>query len=286
MSVLINNKNVSPLGMGTWSMGGNHEKDTTHDAENIAAIRYGAQNGITFINGAEVYGAGHTDELIGQATKDLGGLVLASKLSGETLKRPQTIPAATALIAQGLCQSSIDLLFAHWPDPDAHPDSYIPAMLEQKDEGIIGDIGVSNFSLEQLKKSVSIAERKGHRIAAIENKFGVLYRGGCVHPKVGLPQYSFDKEMQDYCRANDILMVAYTPTEKGKVAYDPTIQELAHKKGVSAVPLSLAWVMDQGIVPIVKSGKQKHMDENIGAINIELSSREKQLLNDVPPVVY
>lgn len=286
MSVLINHKEVPQLGMGTWSMGGNHEKDTTYDAENIAAIRYGAQNGITFINGAEVYGAGHTDELIGQATRDLGGLILASKLSQETLKRPERIPAATALIAERLWQPTIDLLYAHWFDPEADPDSYLPAMLEQVEEGKVGDIGVSNFNLEQLKKSVATAEGRGHRIAAIENKFGVLYRGGCIHPKVGLPQYSFDKDMQDYCRANDILMVAYTPTEKGKVADDPIIRELALKKGVSPVRLALAWVMDQGIVPIVKSRQPEHIDDNLGAIGMELSSRERQILDGVPPVVY
>lgn len=281
MPAIINHKEVPLIGLGTWSMGGNHEKDTTHDATNVTAIRYALQKGM-FINGAEVYGAGHTDELIGKAAVGFNQAILTSKLTRETLMVSKTIRAAATMITQRFCRPSVDLLYApHWPFPDTNPHEYLPTVFDLVDEGTVGDIGVSNFDLEQLQEAVAIAEKRGHRIAAIENKFGVLYRGGQTHPKVGLPQPSFDPEMQNYCNTNNILMVAYTPLEKSKVKDHPVIQEVAEEHGVSPFRLSLKWIIDQGITPIVKSSQPRHIDDILGATDVEISHHGKLLLDEI-----
>lgn len=281
MTFFINKRPISPLGFGTWSMGGNHEKDTTNDTVDRAAIRYAIKRGINFINGAEVYGAGHTDELIGRAATGFPSVVLASKLSRETLIQPQAIPAAAAAIAKRFRRSTIDLLYVHWPFPEATMDDYLPAMFQLVDKGLVDAIGVSNFNLPQLKQAVRIARRSGHQIAAIENMYGVLYRGGRIHPKVGLSQPSFDPDLQRYCRAHGILMVAYTPLAKGLAGDQPLVQRIAAAHQAQPSQVALAWIIAQGIVPIVKSSQPAHIDENLGAVTLKLSRVEMRQLTNI-----
>lgn len=277
----LNNREILPIGFGTWKMGGTHEKDTTHDQEDIAAIRYALEQGINFINGAEVYGAGHTDKLIGQAAVGFNDAALASKLKKDTLTQPETIEIATRTIAKRLGRQVIDLLYVHWPFPEADMDSYLPEMFQLQDKGLIGAIGVSNFDLTQLQQAQTIAAQNGHRISAIENVFSINNRGGGIHPATDLVQPGFTPELQDYCRENDILMVAYTPTDKGRVNDHPTVREIAFARGVTPIQVALAWLIQQDIVPIVKSSQPVHTDENLAALNVHLSDEEMRHLTTV-----
>jgi len=279
----LNNQEILPIGFGTWKMGGTHIKDTTNDTQEIAAIRYALQQGITFINGAEVYGDGHTDELIGEAAKGFNSAILASKLKRETLMAPETIEERTRAIAQRLGRPTIDLLYVHWAFPDADMREYLPAMFALVDKGLVRAIGVSNFDLEQLKRAQKIAEGLGHRISAIENVYSLLNRGGAIHPAVNLIQPGFDADLQEYCRANDILMVAYTPTYKGNVRDNLIVQKIASSHEATPIQVALAWHIHQGIVPIVKSSQPTHIDENLSALKVKLTAQEMEELNAIVP---
>src|SRR5687768_3330929 len=203
----LNNREILPIGFGTWKMGGTHEKDDTHDEGDIAAIRYALEQGINFINGAEVYGAGHTDELIGRAAIGFENAILASKLKRETLSNIETIESATRTIAKHLGRRAVDLLYVHWPFPEADMNLYLPEMFRLEHEGLVEAIGVSNFDLTQLQEAQAIAHQSGSRIAAIENVFSINNRGGGIHPATDLIQPGFTPELQDYCRENDILKI-------------------------------------------------------------------------------
>lgn len=274
----LNNREILPIGFGTWKMGGTHERDDAHDQEDIAAIRYALKQGINFINGAEVYGAGHTDELIGQAAIDFDDAILASKLKKDTLSNPRAIEPATRAIATRLKRPVVDLLYVHWPYPEADINTYLPEMFRLQKEGLVEAIGVSNFDLDQLQEAQVIAQQNGSRIAAIENVFSINNRGGGIHPATDLIQPGFTPELQDYCREHDILMVAYTPTDKGRVSDHPIVREIAKAKGVSPIQVALAWLIQQDIVPIVKSSQPVHIDENLAALNVHLSNEEMQRL--------
>lgn len=277
----LNNREILPIGFGTWKMGGTHERDDTNDSGDIAAIRYALQQGVNFINGAEVYGAGHTDELIGQAAIGFDDAILASKLKKDTLAQPQTIELATRTIAKRFGRQVIDLLYVHWPFPEADMNAYLPEMFRLQDEGLIDAIGVSNFDLAQLQQAQIIAAQSGHRISAIENVFSINNRGGGIHPATDLIQPGFTPELQDYCQENDILQVAYTPTDKGKVETHPTVREIAAAKGVTPIQVALAWLIRQSIVPIVKSSQPAHIDENLSALNVHLSDSEMKKLTNL-----
>lgn len=275
----LNNREILPIGFGTWKMGGTHERSDTNDQQDIAAIRYALEKGINFINGAEVYGAGHTDELIGQAAIGFNDAILASKLKKETLSHPETIESATRAIAKRLGRQVIDLLYVHWPYPEANMQSYLPEMFRLQQDGLIHAIGVSNFDVNQLREAQAIAHQNNSRIAAIENVFSINNRGGGIHPATDLIQPGFTPELQEYCRENDILMVAYTPTDKGRVENHPIVRKIAQEKGISPMQVALAWLIQQDIVPIIKSSQPAHIDENLGALTVKLSAQEMIQLN-------
>lgn len=274
----FNNREILPIGFGTWKMGGTHERDDTHDQEDIAAIRYALGQGIDFINGAEVYGAGHTDELIGQAAVGFEDAILASKLKKDTLSHPETIEPTVRAIAKRLGRHVVDLLYVHWPYPEADMNLYLPEMFRLEHEGLVRAIGISNFDLDQLQEAQAIAHQNNSRIAAIENVFSINNRGGGIHPATDLIQPGFTPELQAYCREHNILMVAYTPTDKGRVNDHPTVREIAKAKGVTPIQVALAWLIQQDIVPIVKSSQPVHIDENLAALNIHLSDEEMHQL--------
>ncbi|MDR4509690.1 MAG: aldo/keto reductase [Candidatus Brocadiaceae bacterium] len=79
---------IPVIGLGTWAIGGKNEADTTQDNKNISAIKTAIQLGITFIDTAEAYAKGHTEELIGKAIQyfDRKSLFITSKVSPEHLK--------------------------------------------------------------------------------------------------------------------------------------------------------------------------------------------------------
>lgn len=284
MTIQLNDRKVFPIGLGTWKMGGTHERDDSHDQEDIAAIRYALAHGVNFINGAEVYGAGHTDELIGKAAAGFDDVILASKLKKETLARPETIRSVVKTIARRLGRPAVDLLYVHWPFPEADMDAYLSEMFVLQDEGMVHAIGVSNFNLTQLKYAQDIAVRSGHRIAAIENVFSINNRGGGIHPATDLVQPGFTPALQKYCREHDILMVAYTPTDKGRVSNHPVVREIAKARKVSPIQVALAWLIQQDIVPIVKSSQPTHIDENLGSLSVHLSDQEMARLGATTPL--
>lgn len=276
--VRFNNREILPIGFGTWKMGGTHERDDANDQQDIAAIRYALEKGINFVNGAEVYGAGYTDGLIGQAAIGFDDAILASKLKQNTLKHPETIRPAVLAITKRLGRRAIDLLYVHWPFPDTDIHAYLPEIFELQDEGIVHAVGVSNFDIIQLQEAQTIGDKSGHRISAIENVFSINNRGGGIHPATNLIQPGFTPELQDYCQENGILQVAYTPTDKGKAGDHPTVREIAAKRGVTPIQVALAWLVQQDIVPIVKSSQHAHIDENLAALDIHLSDSEMEEL--------
>lgn len=274
-------------------MGGtNREVDTTHDQRDIDALRYAFDQGFQFVTGAEVYGAGHTDELIGKAVQGYDHIIVASKLGEYSLTHPEAIPTIARAIAQRLNRPVIDLLSVHWPYPDAVMREYLPAMHRLTDLGIVGDIGVSNFDTEQLREALDItdilnAERdltyqRPYRITAIENVFSPLNRGGGLHKTVHRPQPGFNAELRALCRERGIAEFSYTSIykgDKGELASNAVIDKIANAHDVSVYQVALSWIMSQSITPLVKSSRPDHTDENLRAVQLQLSDEEIELIN-------
>ena len=195
------NLQISPIVMGTWQAGkrawvGISDKETTK------AIRAAFEAGITTIDTAEVYGKGHSEQIVSKALADVRDkAVYATKVFANHLKYDQVIEACDRSLTN-LQTDYIDLYQIHWPSgvfnsavvPIEETMSALNKLLEQ---GKIRAIGVSNFSLDQLAE----ASQYG-RIDSIQPPYSLFWR-------------QVEKETVPYCLENEISILAYSSLAQG-----------------------------------------------------------------------
>ncbi len=201
--------NVSPIGLGTWAMGGGgwvFGWGPQDDEESVATIRYAMEQGVNWIDTAPAYGLGHSEEVVGKAIKGLRekviiatkcGLVwnergkISGRLKGESIRRE------VEESLRRLDIEVIDLYQIHWPDPDREIEEAWSTMADLVKEGKVRYIGVSNFNVEQLERIRSI-----HPIASLQPPYSMLNRG-------------IEDELLNYCQAHNIGVIVYSPMECG-----------------------------------------------------------------------
>jgi diketogulonate reductase-like aldo/keto reductase len=262
---LYDGTKVPVLGMGTWGMGGFRERDESNVAQSIDALRRGISLGMTHIDTAEIYGAGLTEELVGKAIKgfDRSQLIISSKFwkysSGE-----EVIRAVKASLKR-LGTQYLDLSLAHRvPDDDCFKD-VVGGMKSLLKEGLVKHIGVSNFSIDQLKKTCSCLGST--RLSAMQVEYN-------------LANQSAREEYFGFCRENGILVIAHRPLAEGVLADDKSIlQDLSKRYGKSPAQIALRWIVQQdNLVTIPKALNQAHLEENLGAIGWKLEEEDMELL--------
>jgi diketogulonate reductase-like aldo/keto reductase len=262
----INGFRLHPIGIGTWGMGGYRDPqtreilpDTSKDEVHIAAIRYSIRKGQNFIDTAEMYGACHTEEIVGRAIQgtDRNDLFLASKLWTSHAQREQALPAVQRMLER-LQTSYLDLLYFHTPETPVPMAEYMAGMNDCAEAGLTRSLGVSNFSLAQLKEAMRLSK---HPIVAIQNHYSVTFRD--------------DPKLLDFCRLNNIAYVAYRPVERGQVAEYEIVCEIAKKHDATPAQVALAWLVQQeNVIPIPKSSSLAHIDENLGSTILRLTDEE------------
>jgi len=201
--------NLTTIGLGTWAMGGGDWKwswGPQNDAESIAAVSRAIELGINWIDTAPVYGLGHSEEVVGQALKKLAQKpIVATKCSllwdkdknvSNNLKKA-SVQAEVEASLKRLGVDVIDLYQIHWPNPDQDIEEGWSAIADQVKAGKIRYAGVCNFSVEQIKRVQPI-----HPVASLQPPYSMLVRG-------------VEQELLDYCAANKIGVVVYSPMQKG-----------------------------------------------------------------------
>jgi diketogulonate reductase-like aldo/keto reductase len=140
---------------------------------------------------------------------------------------------------------------------------YIAGLDDAVDAGLARSIGVSNFGLEDLRRAVSLAR---HPIVANQLLYNVLQRDR-VPP-----------ELLRFCREHDITVVAYRPVERRLLAdqvENPVVRRIASQRNLPASQIAISWLIRQeGVVTIPKAVSREHIDENLGAVDVELSAEE------------
>lgn len=270
-------KQVHKIGIGTWLMGGgvNSENgivfaDYDNDEKDIVAIRYSIEQGQNHIDTAQLYGERHCEELVGEAIKDLDreNLFIASKVWKSHSKRSAVLRSIEESLKR-LNLDYIDMMYIHSGTNAFGMDEYIPGLNDAVDEGLIKGLAVSNFSLEQIKEAQALSK---HPIIANQVLYNIIERERS-------PQ-----ELIDYCQEQNILVVAYRPVERRLLADKcelPEVLELAKKYNKTPAQISINWLLTQNIIPIPKASQQAHIEENLGALNFELSSEDVQILKDI-----
>ncbi len=200
--------NLSTVGLGTWAIGGiwKFGWGPQNDKESIAAIRHALELGINWIDTAPAYGLGHSEEVVGKAIKELSNTpIIATKCSMVWNKdkniynclKKESICSEVEASLRRLKIDVIDLYQIHWPNPDEDIEEAWAAIADLVKEGKIRYAGVSNFSIEQLKRIQPI-----HPVTSLQPPYSMLVR-------------DVENELLEYCLANNIGVIVYSPMQKG-----------------------------------------------------------------------
>ncbi len=272
-------KKLFPIGIGTWNIGGTFnpndptskykgaEPSYENEQEEVEAIRYSIEKGQNHIDCAELYGAFHTDEVVGKAIAGLNreDLYIADKLWKTSVGNGLVRPTVEKMLKK-LGTDYLDMLYIHapWEEIDWH--EAIPQIDELIDEGVVKDFGVSNFNVADMEKARKIAK---HPIVANQMNYNVLYKD------------EVNKEFKIYLIENNIQLVAYQPIKRQAVLDNETIQAIADLHSSTPAQIALAWLIAQNALPIPKAVNKKHIDENVEAVAIKLTDEELGALNQL-----
>jgi len=263
---------VPAIGMGTWGIGGRFTPDYSKDALWVDALRFGIKYsiekvGMALIDTAEMYGAGHSEEIVGRAMKEFprDKVFVVTKVKGEHLRYEDVIKAAKGSLSR-LGIKQIDLYLIHWPNPIIPLKETMKAMEKLVNDGLVRFIGVSNFGrrlLEEARSYLSFTD-----IVVNQVRYSIAYR----EPEA---------DLLPYCQREGILLMAYTPLEKGALARNPILEEVGRKYNKTAAQVALNWLIaKKNVITIPKSERKERIKENLDAMGWRLSKEDIEYLNE------
>jgi len=261
---------IPVLGLGTWNMGGGMRANFDKDTEIIEIIQNAIQLGFTHIDTAEIYGNGHTEELVGQAIKgfERRHLFITTKVSASNLKY-QDVWIALEGSLKRLGTDYIDLYLIHWLNHQIPLEETFRALNEVVARGMVHYLGVSNFDLEHLKKAQELSATP-----IVTNQ--VPY---------SLKDRSYDSNgVLRYCQETSCLLTAYSPL-KGGVLSSSVVRRIAQQYGATPAQVALSWLIRQPkVITIPKSAKTKRLQENLGALDLHLAKEDLEKLDKLSSV--
>jgi diketogulonate reductase-like aldo/keto reductase len=258
------------IGFGTWKIGGGMSPNPSVDAQSLAALRYALEIGYTHFDTAEMYGGGHSEELVGQAVRASGRqreeLFIASKVTPSHLSYDDVLKACENSLRR-LQMDYIDLYLIHWPQTGMKLEDTFQALNQLVRDGKIKHLGVSNFNLNLLKQSQSRAETP-----IITNQ--VPY---------SISERSYVRNgVLEYCQQKDIFLTAYEPVDKGHLRSNKTLETIARAHHATIFQIALAWLVDQPrVITIPMSYDPQHIRENFESADIELTPAEFKALSEM-----
>lgn len=278
---------VSRQGFGC--MGLSHTYGRAEDEASVRTIQHAIDRGVTMIDTANVYGTGHNEELVGRAIAGRRDeIVLASKFGivPQDTQGDRRVNNEIAYLREQLDGSlkrlgvdHIDLYYVHRIDPTVQIEDTIGELVRQKEAGKIGAIGLSEASVEVLRRAAAV-----HPIAALQSELSLWTR-------------DVEAEILPTARELGIAFVAYSPLGRGFLAGSvveddsdrrhqhprfqaealaenakrrEVLQRIADRIGASIAQVSLAWVLSKGTVPIPGTRHIPHLDANLAANDLIL----------------
>lgn len=253
-------KKVSKIGFGTWKIGGGYwSADRTRDPQWIELLRYVYDRGINLFDTAEMYGGGHTEELVGQALKDYDEeeFTIITKVWNNHLSYDDVIKSAKASLRR-LNVKLIDLYLIHWPSPSVPLRETIRAMEKLVDDGVVRCIGVSNFDVTLVQEAMEVSSR--YQIEANEIEYSYVHR----EPEA---------QLIPFLERNNIKVIAYSPLGRGEISRDARLAEVAKRYGVTPIQVGLNYVARRAI-PIPKASTKAHVDELAKVLEWDLKEED------------
>jgi len=253
--------NIPKIGYGTYKM--------PNDDSSCNAIKMAIKIGYRLIDTASRYG---NEKEVGNAIKESSisrnELFITSKLWNDDQGYEQTLNAFKRTLSN-LGLEYLDLYLIHWPViagkeekwKQLNIDSW-KAMEELYKQGLIKNIGVSNFKIQHLQNILDNCSIKP-MVNQIE-----------YHPGIN------EDELISFCKKNSIIVEAYSPLVRGACEQSEVIRTIATKHNKSPSQICLRWCIDKGIIPLPKSTHKERMEENFNVFNFKLKDEEIQSINE------
>jgi 2,5-diketo-D-gluconate reductase A len=249
-TIPLHTGNTMPiLGLGTWQL--------TNDT--AGTVAYALALGYRLIDTSSDYG---TQPGIGEAIKnsniDRKSIYVVTKV-----EETDNAYARTKSNLEEMGLEYADLMLIHRPPPTGAGEALWQGLLRAKNEGLTGDIGVSNYSIELMEKLIE-ASGEVPTVNQIEwSPFG------------------HSEAMRKYCAEKHILIQAYSPLTRAKRLDNETLTQLASKYHKSPAQILLRWNLQLGTVPLPKANQKKHVAENIDVFDFEIRAEDMALLREL-----
>jgi diketogulonate reductase-like aldo/keto reductase len=263
----FHNIQIPKIGFGCWQIGGQGSADPTVDEKSLLALRSALELGYTHFDTAEGYAAGHCEELLGCAIREMGfpreQLFITSKVSPDHLQYTDVLHSCENSLRR-LGMDYLDLYLIHWPAKGMDLAETFRALNLLVQQGRVRFLGVSNFNRKLLQKSVALSATP-----LLTNQ--VSY---------SVPDRTYAKNgVLEYCQQNGILLTAYGPVKRRNVKSNPKLNQVARAHGFTPQQIAISWLTTQPcVITIPMSFNPQHQAENIQAADLVLSQAEMDLL--------
>ncbi len=239
------------VGFGTWDL---------TDADVHDALPVALDHGYTHVDTAEGY---QNEGAIGDVLDDYDrdDLFLTSKVLPSNLHYESVLNALERSLDR-LGVDVLDLYLIHWPNPTISLRETLQALERAYDDGLVRNVGVSNFSVYQLQFAQKIANVP---IAANQIEF---------HPRY------VRQDLLDYCQAHDIVVEAAAPLGRAEILDDPVVTEVADEHDVSPAQACLRWAVEKDVVVLPKSTNPDHIRANLDLFDWSLTAEARDRLDD------
>jgi len=297
---------VSAEGLGCMGMSQSYGE--LDDKESVATIHHAIDRGVTFLDTADVYGMGANEDLVGRTIKSRRNeIILATKFGNVRASdgrfigvnsRPEYVQSACEASLKRLNLPAIDLYYQHRVDPEVPIEDTIGAMARLVEQGKVRYLGMSEAGAKTIRRAHAV-----HPIAALQSEYSLWTR----EP---------EDEILPLCEELGIGFVPYSPLGRGMLTgqlksaeefnaadfrrtsprfqgenFDKNLQmvrqieQMASEKRCTAAQLALAWVLAKGdtLVPIPGTKRRKYLDDNLGALDVALSSADLARLEEIAP---
>lgn len=237
------------MGLGTWML----SRDTTGTV--LRAIELGYR----LIDTAWDYG---TQPAIGRAVKKSSVQRSELYIGTKVEETDDAYQAAKEYVSEmGL--EYADLILIHRPPYVGPGVDLWEGLIKARDEGFARDIGVSNYTIDQIEQLIS-ATGEAPAVQQIEwTPFGC------------------SRKMREYCDRKDILLEAYSPLTRGMLLDNRTLNDISERHGRSPAQVLVRWNLQSGTVPIPKANRSSHLEENIDVFDFELDERDIARLSNL-----
>ena len=296
---------VASIGLGLMSLSGIYGESS--DDNGVAVIQHAIDHGINFLDSSDMYGWGHNETLLSTALIGRRDQVVLASKFGQTKGqagangvngKPEYVRQACEASLKRLNQDVIDLYYVHRIDPSVPIEETVGAMKNLLTEGKIRSIGLCEASPETIRRAHKI-----HPLAAVQTEYSLLYREQAeatlkVTRELGISFVAYSplgrslltgavKNISDFSndRRKDHPRFQPGNFERNQELVSAIIQ-IANNKHCTPSQLALAWLLAQGedLIAIPGTKQIVRVDENLGALKVQLSKHDINLLSNAFPV--